>query len=162
MKRSTATRWLAEQENDHAMAVALFCGALAGALDTYRPGPDGASVVDSRIRELIALHISGDQLVIVALRDLVEERCLTTDHGTWAPDELRQQWNETGPHEHRWWPVAFDSQCTCGLFEHEFTEHGPLVEVEVDSLRRTLRYPFMGRAPTPRIALPTPAPPRET
>ncbi len=117
--RSAMSRWLAAQENDHAMAVALFCGALAGALDTYRPGPDGAPVDDTRIRDLLALHIAGDPLAIVALRDLVEERCLGTDHGAWAPELLRQRWIETGPHEHRWWPVAFDRQCVCGLYEHE-------------------------------------------
>lgn len=102
-------------------SVALFCGALSGALDATRPGPDGAPVVDTRIRDLIAQHISGDPLAIVALRDLVEERCLVdTDHGAWAPEHLRQRWIKTGPHEHRWCPVAFDAQCTCGLYEHEY------------------------------------------
>ena len=120
------------------MAVALFCGALAGALDAFRPGPDGAPVVDTRIRELLGQHIAGDPLAIVALRDLVEERGLTTACATWAPEHLRQRWVETGPHEHAWrlaigervdgtlGPMLvgpggpFVRQCTCGLYEHEY------------------------------------------
>jgi len=123
---------------DHILSVALFCGALAGALPPT-------------MRDLLAAHVAGDATAWPVLRDLALERGFGTDLAQWLPPAQCQAWIETGPHEHAWlkWysgdraraarecvipgDLDFIRRCTCGMFEHEYgDEHRHIIGEDVD------------------------------
>jgi len=111
----------ASASRDHILSVALFCGALAGALDTTT-------------RALIADHVAGDADALPVLLDRAELLGLDGPAAQWAKD--RQVWLEVDPHgtgnnPHVWRPVMrvigerrwaspVWSQCSCGAYEPLF------------------------------------------
>lgn len=123
------------------LSVALFCGALAGALD-------------DKLRAVIADYIAhGDPSPLL---DLAEQRGL--HEGGYGPERY-EKWEEATPHEHAWLPwesgdaertlgvfpgfrdASRFRRCPCGVFEHEDERRrSPLRSSDDDTIEMRARY----------------------